>query len=264
MKITTPAPLSIAILLSMATAGGAQTTPRPAPSWARPAQSRPAPAAVPPAAAVQPPVSQPPGDAAAPAPPPSAAPASVTPPASTSTTTTPSPGTARADAHTANNSPDYRLVPGDKLRIEVYRDAQLSQSLQVRPDGKITMPLIGDIPAEGRTSTELRDALVTSLKEYNTNPVVTVIVVETVPPVFYVMGEVNAPGTFPIKGKVSAVQALAMAGGFKDFAKTKNITVLRKGSGGAQEKLKFNYKDALKGTAETAIYLQPGDTIIVP
>ena len=163
----------------------------------------------------------------------------------------------------ANTAPDYRLVPGDKLRIEVYRDAQLSQSLQVRPDGKITLPLIGDVPAEGRTSTELRDALVTSLKEYNTNPVVTVIVVETVPPVFYVMGEVNSPGTFPMKGQVSAVQALAMAGGFKDFAKTKNIRILRKGKSGAQETVRFNYKDAAEGKTQE-LYMQPGDTIIVP
>jgi polysaccharide export outer membrane protein len=163
----------------------------------------------------------------------------------------------------ANISPDYRLVPGDKLRIEVYRDAQLSQSLQVRPDGKITLPLIGDVPAEGRTSNELRDALVTSLKEYNTNPVVTVIVVETTPPVFYVMGEVNTPGTFPIKGQVSAVQALAMAGGFKDFAKTKRIKILRKAANGAQQNVGFNYKDAVEGKGP-AVYVQPGDTIIVP
>ncbi|MGE3511134.1 MAG: polysaccharide biosynthesis/export family protein, partial [Vicinamibacterales bacterium] len=75
-------------------------------------------------------------------------------------------------------SRDYRLVSGDKLRIEVYKDAQLSQSLQVRPDGKITMPLIGDLEAAGRTSLELRDRITTALKEYMTNPVVTVIVVE--------------------------------------------------------------------------------------
>jgi polysaccharide export outer membrane protein len=163
----------------------------------------------------------------------------------------------------ANTAPDYRLVPGDKLRIEVYRDAQLSQSLQVRPDGKITLPLVGDVPAEGRTSAELRDALVTSLKDYNTNPVVTVIVVETVPPVFYVMGEVNNPGTFQIKGQISAVQALAMAGGFKDFAKTKNIKILRKGARGAQENISFNYREATEGRGP-AVFMQPGDTIIVP
>ena len=170
--------------------------------------------------------------------------------------------TGAASGTAAGTSADYRLVPGDKLRIEVYKDAQLSQSLQVRPDGKITLPLVGDVAAEGRTSTELRDALVVSLKEYNTNPVVTVIVVETVPPVVYVMGEVNAPGSQPLKGEVTVMQALAMAGGFKDFAKTNKIVVQRKGAAGASA-LKFNYNDAIKGKGET-IYLRPGDTIIVP
>ncbi len=163
---------------------------------------------------------------------------------------------------TAAPNADYRLVPGDKLRIEVYKDAQLSQSLQVRPDGKVTLPLVGDVTAEGRTAIELRDALVTSLKEYNTNPVVTVIVVETVPPMFYVMGEVNAPGSLPLKGQVTVMQALAMAGGFKDFAKTNRILVQRKGPAGIST-LKFNYSDAVKGRGQT-IYLKPGDTVIVP
>jgi polysaccharide export outer membrane protein len=193
---------------------------------------------------------------------------SLAPVAAAQTETTPQPAgstiaasaasTSRASAVTA----DYRLVPGDKLRIEVYKDTQLSQSLQVRPDGKITLPLVGDIAAEGRTSTELRDALVSSLKEYNTNPVVTVIVVETVPPVFYVMGEVNAAGSLPLKGEITVLQALAMAGGFKDFAKTNKILIQRKGAAGMSS-LKFNYDDAVKGKGQ-AIYLRPGDTIIVP
>jgi len=173
--------------------------------------------------------------------------------------TTPATTTPVKDAKT---SADYRLVPGDKLRIEVYKDAQLSQALQVRPDGKITLPLIGDVTAEGHTATELRDTLVTSLKEYNNNPIVTVIVVETVPPVFYVMGEVNNPGTLQLKGQISAVQALAMAGGFKDFAKKKDIVIQRKGPAGVTS-VHFNYNDAVKGKAPM-VYMQPGDTIIVP
>jgi polysaccharide export outer membrane protein len=156
---------------------------------------------------------------------------------------------------------DYRIVPGDKLRIEVYKDTQLSQALQVRPDGKITLPLIGDVVAEGRTATELRDALASSLHEYNSSPV-TVIVVETVPPMFYVMGEVKSPGTLPLKGQISAVQALAMAGGFTDFAKKKDIVIQRKGPGGVTT-VNFNYSDAVKGKVPM-LYLQPGDTIIVP
>ncbi len=162
----------------------------------------------------------------------------------------------------ADTSTDYRLVAGDKLRIEVYKDAQLSQSLQVRPDGKITPPLLGDLPAAGRTSNELRDAITTSLKEYITNPVVTVIVVETIPPVYYVVGEVNSPGPQPLTGQVSVLQALSSAGGFKDFAKTKDIRIQRKTSTGMTT-LHFNYKDAINGQ-QKPIYLQPGDTIIVP
>ena len=162
----------------------------------------------------------------------------------------------------ADTSADYRLVPGDKLRIEVYKDAQLSQTLQVRPDGKITLPLVGDLPASGRTSNELRDTISASLKEYIANPVVTVIVTETVPPVIYVVGEVTSPGPQPLTGQVSVLQALAGAGGFKDFAKTKDIRIQRKTATGMTT-LHFNYKDAIKGQGKT-IYLQPGDTIIVP
>lgn len=157
---------------------------------------------------------------------------------------------------------DYRLVPGDKLRIEVYKDAQLSQSLQIRPDGKITMPLLGDIAASGRTPTELRDSIAGSLKQYITEPVVTVIVVETVPQIVYVMGEVNKAGPLPITTQTSVLQALATAGGFTDFAKTKDIRILRKTSRGT-ETIRFNYKDAMRGVGPT-INLQAGDTIIVP
>ena len=160
-------------------------------------------------------------------------------------------------------SADYRLVAGDKLRIEVYKDDKLSQSLQVRPDGKITLPLVGDIAAAGRTASELREVIATSLKEYNTNPVVTVIVVETVPPLIYVMGEVNNAGPQPLKGDMTVLQALSAAGGFKDFANTKNIRVLRRGGNGMQTTLHFNYKDAIRGIGKP-IVLQPGDTIIVP
>lgn len=153
---------------------------------------------------------------------------------------------------------DYKLVPGDKLRVEVYKDEQLSQSVQVRPDGKITLPLANDVVAAGRTPTELRDAIVSSLRTYVSNPTVTVIVVETVPPVIYVMGEVNSAGPQPLTGRIDVLQALATAGGFKDFAKTKDIKI-RRGS----QVLSFNYNDAIKGKT-APLYLQPGDTVIVP
>jgi polysaccharide export outer membrane protein len=158
--------------------------------------------------------------------------------------------------------PDYRIAAGDKLRIEVYRDTQLSQSLQVRPDGKITMPLLGDLSATGLTPIELRDRIAGSLKEYVNNPVVTVIVTETVPMVIYVMGEVNKPGAIALQGPITVVQALAMAEGFKDSANTKAIKIMRKTATGVQT-YAFNYKEALK-SEDKPMYLQPGDTVIVP
>ena len=178
--------------------------------------------------------------------------------ATTTTRTTPSSRTPDEAAVSA----DYRLVPGDKLRIEVYKDAQLSQSLQIRPDGKITLPLLGDIAAAGRTPLELREGIAQSLKQYITEPVVTVMVVESVPPTVYVMGEVNSPGPQPLHGQITVLQALATAGGFKDFAKTKDIRILRKTTTGT-ETIKFNYNDASKGTGPL-MYVRPGDTIIVP
>jgi polysaccharide export outer membrane protein len=165
---------------------------------------------------------------------------------------------------------DYHLGLGDKLRIEVYRDTQLSQSVQIRPDGKITLPLIGDLEANGRTPIELRDVITRQLKDYMTNPVVTVIVVETKAPVAYVMGEVNHPGAVPLQDEqLTVLQALALAGGLKDFADAKNIHILRRSVNGTEasrkkgeQTISFNYKDAIKGSAP--VYLYPGDTVVVP
>ena len=165
-------------------------------------------------------------------------------------------------AVSANIPADYRLVVGDKLRIEVYKDTQLSQSLQIRPDGKITLPLVGDIVAAGHTPIALRESITGLLKEYVTNPVVTVIVVETQPQTVSVMGEVNTPGVHPFRPQMSMLDALAMAGGFKDFAKTKNIIIQRSTATGVQ-RIPFNYNEAIKGDRKP-LYLQPGDIIIVP
>jgi polysaccharide export outer membrane protein len=191
-------------------------------------------------------------------------------PVGTSGPTTPSPSgstTSGTTGTTATNSrprppadvgADYKLVPGDKLRVEVYKDPQLSQSVQLRPDGKITLPLVNDITAAGRTPSELRDTIAESLKPYITNPTVTVIVVETVPPVVYVVGEVNTSGPQSLIGRMDVIQALSAAGGFKDFANTKGIRIRR-----GTQIINFNYNDAIKGKT-APVLLQPGDTIIVP
>jgi polysaccharide export outer membrane protein len=157
---------------------------------------------------------------------------------------------------------EYKLGAGDKLRIEVYKDQQLSQSVQVRPDGKVTLPLIGDIDAAGMTPIELRDRITQQLKEYVTNPTVTVIVVEATAATAYVMGEVNKPGAVALQAPLTVLQALALAGGLRDFADAKNIRILRRSPRGV-ETIPFNYKDAVK-SARAPLYLRPGDTVVVP
>jgi polysaccharide biosynthesis/export protein len=167
----------------------------------------------------------------------------------------------KALASTAD--PEYKVGPGDKLRIEVYKDPQLSQSLQVRPDGKITLPLVADVQASGLTPIQLRDDLTSRLKEYITNPVVTVIVVEASAATAYVVGEVNHPGAVTLQGgQLTVLQAIALAGGLKDFANSKNIRILRKSSIVGVQTINFNYKDAIRGSQ--AVYLRPGDTVVVP
>jgi polysaccharide biosynthesis/export protein len=172
-------------------------------------------------------------------------------------------GDKKARPQAPSPADDYRLGAGDKLRIEVYKDPQLSQSVQVRPDGKITLPLIGDMDATGRSPIELRDGITRALKEYMTNPVVTVIVVEATAATAYVMGEVAHPGSIKLDGPVTVLQALALAGGLKDFADAKNIRILRKNGAAGTQTIAFNYKDAAKGLG-APVYLRPGDTVVVP
>jgi polysaccharide export outer membrane protein len=136
--------------------------------------------------------------------------------------------------------------------------------VQVRPDGKITLPFVGDIQAMGLTPIALRDRVATALKDYVNNPIVTVIVVEGTSPTAYVVGEVNRPGAVTLLPNMTVLQALAVAGGLKDFADSKNIRILRKSSAGLQQTIPFNYKDAIKGSSGTSVFLQPGDTVVVP
>jgi polysaccharide biosynthesis/export protein len=157
---------------------------------------------------------------------------------------------------------EYRLGPGDKLRVEVYGEPQLSQSLQVRPDGKITLPLVDDVQAAGRTSLELRDAIADALGEYVNAPVVTVIVQEAVANLVYVIGEVSTQGPQVLTGPITVLQALAQAGGLSPFANQRNIRILRPNGSGV-ETLSFNYRDAVNGRVPP-MFLQPGDTVMVP
>ena len=206
---------------------------------------------------------------AAPAPAPAPRTTTEAPPVGTSGTATAAPAatTPTTPATRSGNRPwneqDYRLGPGDKLRVEVYGEPQLSQALQIRPDGKITLTLIGDVPAAGRTPIELRDALTASLKQYVNSPAVTVIVQDAIANQIDVVGEVASPGQQVLLGPVNILQAISRAGGPKEFAKQGDIYELRHTANGQPQRIDADYKDALRGKV-TPMVLQPGDTVVVP
>jgi polysaccharide biosynthesis/export protein len=159
---------------------------------------------------------------------------------------------------------DYKIGPQDVLRIDVWKEPDISRVIPVRPDGKISVPLLNDVQASGLTAMELAASLRESLSKYLTNPQVTVTVNEINSRRVYITGEVLHPGTFPLLPNMTVLQALSGAGGFTQFAKPKNIYVLRT-EVGKQVKHPFNYKEVVKGNlADQNIFLLPGDVIVVP
>ncbi len=244
--------LIVTAALTAAAASASAQAQAPAPAPAAGSSTAPAPVAAPMPAAAPTPTHAPapaPSSATSPAPPRTAAAVPATTPVRTTSTA---------------NQPEYRIGGGDKLQINVYKESDLTQALQVRPDGRITLPLIGDLAAAGQTPMQLQRKLTESLREFVSNPVVTVMVVEVADRVVYVMGEVNTPGAVPLKGSMTVLQALAVAGGFKDFANKGGIKVLRKTPGSDRvETIPFSYKDALR-TDAPVFYLIEGDTVVVP
>lgn len=163
-----------------------------------------------------------------------------------------------------SDDPSYRIGAQDVLRIDVWREDQLTRTVPVRPDGKITLPLLNDVQAVGLTPMELAAAIRDELKKYITNPQVTVSVTEINSRRMYVSGEVNKPGTYQLLPHMTVLQALSGSGGFTAFARIKNIYVLRSESG-KPVKIPFNYKQAIAGkNPEQNIELQPGDVVVVP
>lgn len=141
----------------------------------------------------------------------------------------------------------------------------MSKAVPVRPDGMISLPLIGEVKAAGYTPVQLQDVLADSMKKYVSEPQVTVVVEKVASLNFNIVGQVNHPGYFPLTRRMTVLDAIALAGGFRDFAKTKKIYVLRTAANGAQERLPFNYNQVIKGqNSQQNIELQPKDTIVVP
>lgn len=161
------------------------------------------------------------------------------------------------------SSGDYRIGADDVLRISVWKEPDLTETLPVRPDGKISMPLLNDVQAAGLTPIELKDALTEKLKKYISDPRVTVVVTAMNSRRVFVTGEVTHSGPMTLLPHMTMLQALAEAG-FTQFANLKGIYLLRT-ENGKQVKLPFNYKEVVKGNRpEQNIALQPGDTIVVP
>jgi len=156
----------------------------------------------------------------------------------------------------------YKIGPQDVLRVDVWKEAEISRSVPVRPDGKISLPLLNDVQAAGLTAAELGVTITEGLKKFINSPQVTVTVMEINSRRVYVTGEVMRPGAYPLLPNMTALQALTSGGGFTQFANTKKIYVLRT-ENGKQAKHPFNYKAVLDGKADD-IPLQPGDTIVVP
>jgi polysaccharide export outer membrane protein len=157
---------------------------------------------------------------------------------------------------------DFKLGPGDKLRIDVYRDEQMSQNVQIRPDGKVTLPQVGEVVAAGLTAQELDDTLTAALKKFIVDPVVTVIVQEATSAKFSVVGKVHGPGTFIMTGPMEVLEALAQAGDLTDFAKRGDIHIQRT-VGSQVLTIPVDYRRLMRGES-APVFLQPGDRLVVP
>ena len=158
----------------------------------------------------------------------------------------------------------YKIGPQDTLRIDVWKEPEISRTIPVRPDGKISLPLLNDVQAAGLTVMQLSESIRQGLTKYITNPQVTVSVTEINSRRVNCMGEVTKPGALTLLPNMTVLQALSSCGGFTQFARTKSIYVLRM-EDGKQVKHPFNYKDVVSGKKpEDNILLQSGDVIVVP
>ena len=160
---------------------------------------------------------------------------------------------------------DYIIGPSDILNINVWKDPELTRVVTVRPDGRITLPLIGELPVSGLTAMNVQLLVTKRLKDYVSDPEVTVIVQEVKSQTYIVVGKVVKPGSFDLGKPTTVLEAIAIAGGFLDFAKTNKVYVLRRQEDGTQIRLPFDYKKVINQHASGEnVDLKNGDTIVVP
>jgi polysaccharide export outer membrane protein len=164
----------------------------------------------------------------------------------------------------ASRPTDYTIGPEDVLGIVFWREPEMSGDVTVRPDGRITIPVIGEMQAAGRRPEELQAEIVTAASKYISGVNVVVVVRAINSRKIFVTGRVTTPGTHPIMGPLTVIQAIALAGGLTEYADPKNITILRIENGKSRT-MNFNYQDIARGKSlEQNIQLKPGDTIVVP
>lgn len=171
---------------------------------------------------------------------------------------------AESESKVPNEKASYKVQPGDLLEIFVWKEKDLQREVIVRPDGGLSFPLIGDMEVAGRTVSQIRDEFTKQLREYVSNPTVSVSVKQAQGYKIYVMGQVNRPGEFTAVRPVDIVQALSMAGGLNPFAATNRIKVLRR-ENGVETAIPFKYGQVESGRKlEQNIILQSGDVVVVP
>lgn len=171
---------------------------------------------------------------------------------------------APAQAQQAAASVDYKLHSGDRLAISVWKEEELKREIVVRPDGKISFPLTGEVQCTGRSIAQIQTEIEGKLKKYMAEPIVTVSVVSLEGNQVFVIGQVNRPGAMIMNPQLTILQALALAGGMTAFAAVNDIIVIR-GVGSQQKTLQFRYNDISRGKAlEQNLTLEAGDVVIVP
>ena len=168
-----------------------------------------------------------------------------------------------ASTKDATDTAHYIIGSEDTLQITVWKEPTLSGTVPVRPDGMISLVLLGDLPAAGLTPMQLSADITQRFKKYIQDPSVSVVVLGVNSQRIYLIGEVGHVGAIPLTAGMTPLQAIAAAGGLAPFANSKHIYILR-GTGAQQKKIPFNYKQALKGDNKQDVSLEPGDTIVVP
>ena len=162
------------------------------------------------------------------------------------------------------SSDSYLIGDDDVLAVNVWKEAEISRTVTVRPDGRISLPLVGELQASAKTPKQLEEEIGAKLSAFVTEPAVSVIVQEIRSQRFNILGRVDRPGSYPLTEQATVLDAIAIAGGFRDFAKLKSIYVLRRGIDGV-ERLPFDYKAVIRGKhLEQNIKLQAHDTVVVP